>query len=103
MKRRSSGAQCGGRVLPAALSSPDEGPRGRAGTAGVAPAFNFTKERAGRTRSQDSRSAQSIQRKHEQIARRFEIVVLDRVQVATAALHRDILVGADRVGDGRAL
>src|SRR5260370_13800144 len=46
---------------------------------------------------------QSIQREHEQVARRFEIVVLDGVQVATAALHRDILLGADRIGDGRAL
>src|SRR6267378_595890 len=45
----------------------------------------------------------SIQREHEQIARRFEIVVLDRVQVATATLHCDILLGTDRIGNGRAL
>src|SRR5215467_6457944 len=42
----------------------------------------------------------SIQREHEQIARRFQIVVLDRMEVATATLHRDVLLRPDRVGDG---
>src|SRR5216683_5816199 len=44
-----------------------------------------------------------IQREHEQVARVREIIVLDRMQVSAAALHREKLLGADRVGHRRAL
>ncbi len=45
----------------------------------------------------------SIQREHEQVARVLQPVVLHRMQVAAAGLHGEILLGPDRVGDGRAL
>src|SRR5262245_15629314 len=45
----------------------------------------------------------SIEREHEQVARGLELVELDRMQVAAARLHREILLGSDRVGHRRAL
>src|SRR5216683_763741 len=46
------------------------------------------------------KSASSVQRKHEQVARVFQVVVFHRVQMASARLHREILLRPDRVDDG---
>src|SRR5258708_34991478 len=45
----------------------------------------------------------SVQREHVQVARVHQVVVLDRMQVSAAGLHREILLGSDRVGHRRAL
>ncbi len=39
-----------------------------------------------------------VQREHEQIARVLEVVVFHRMQVASARLHREILLRPDRIG-----
>src|ERR1700726_2616342 len=71
------------------------------GTAGVSPALSWCgKARAGGT---PAAPGSSVQGKHEQVARCFQIVVLHRMQVAAAALHRQVLLGPDRIDDRRAL
>src|SRR5882672_12001096 len=50
-----------------------------------------------------SRLVRSIQRENEEVARRLELVIFHRMNVATARLHGDILLRPDRVGDRRAL
>src|SRR5215467_4717746 len=47
--------------------------------------------------------ASSVQREDEHVARALELIELDRMQMAAAGLHREILLGPDRVGHRRAL
>src|SRR5207248_4482192 len=48
------------------------------------------------------RKSQLVQREHEHVARILEAIELHRMQVPAARLHREVLFGPDRVGDGRA-
>src|SRR5438552_217574 len=59
----------------------------------------------GMTRSMTAsvwRGRWSVQRKHKQIAGILQIVVFHGMQVPAAGLHREILLGSDRVRHGRA-
>src|SRR5215510_4145085 len=47
--------------------------------------------------------ASSVQREHEHVARVLELIEFDRMQMAAAGLHREILLGPDRIGHRRAL
>src|SRR3954449_13402235 len=58
--------------------------------------------RLGPTLTHPTRSS-SVQREHEHVARALELIELDRMQMATAGLHREKLLRPDRVGHRRAL
>src|SRR5262245_14664104 len=47
--------------------------------------------------------ASSVQREHEHVARVLELIEFDRMQMAAAGLHREILLGPDCVSHRRAL
>src|SRR5262245_38862538 len=43
----------------------------------------------------------SVQREHEQVARVLQVIELDRMQVAAAGLHGEVLLRSDRIGHRR--
>src|SRR5262249_45950517 len=55
------------------------------------------------TLTHSTRLVSLVQRKHEHVARTLELIELDRMQMAAAGLHREILLGPDRIGHRRAL